>query len=54
MRRFVIQVEQTFQVIAETFEQASEELPTYPTTNDPKWEIVDETMELLYTEAYDV
>ena len=54
MYKYVFQVEQTIEVIAESFEQAIEILPIYPTTHGQKWEVTDESQELLYKEAYDV
>lgn len=48
MRKYVFQVEQVIEVIADSYEKALEELPIYWTTHGKAWEVTDESAELLY------
>ena len=48
MPKYVFQVEQQIEVNAKSYEEALNQLPIYLTTHGKEWEMLDETIELLY------
>jgi hypothetical protein len=50
MPKYVFKVEQDIEVTADSYEKAMEELPNYPVTHGKVWEMLDETIGLLYKE----
>lgn len=46
MSKWTVRVEQDFEIEAESFDEACRYLPSYGWSPNPKWEMIDETIEL--------
>jgi len=46
MSKWIVRVEQDFEIEAESFDEACRHLPSYGWSPNPKWQMIGETIEL--------